>query len=538
MTSYVPTIEPIIKPKKYLMWFRRDLRVHDNTALTMLFDDVNQILSNDINESVPPILAVYTITPKQWLEHDMSLVQMDFIFRTLKQLATTLFIKLGIPLKIINSDTFTNSVTAIKELCTTQSITHVFANIEYESNEQARDSLLDKLLDKHNIKFNRYHDQCILTPNTIKTGDDSMYKVFTPFYKKWQSILEASPVQVYPVPVAINKTATSSDDEHLKMLLKTIDSYHEQTIELFKLYYGIKQSTVDAILKNTYEDYPAGESQAQKRLKEFVKEDIVNYNTARDKPALMATSQMSAYLTVGSISARVCYHQANKLLNAFNQANTKGESETSQTDIERWISELAWRDFYRHVISYRPDILKGSAYKIVTDKKVEWSYDNDDFKKWCEGRTGVPLVDAAMRCLNATGFMHNRLRMVTAMFLTKDLLIDWRLGERYFMQHLIDGDFASNNGGWQWSASTGVDASPYFRIMNPFSQAKTHDEKAIFIKTWLPELRDMPPTILHDEAKLRQALSTKGKFANVDYPQPMVEHKQARLYAIQQFKQQ
>ena len=148
----------------------------------------------------------------------------------------------------------------------------------------------------------------------------------------------------------------------------------------------------------------------------------------------------------------------------------------------------------------------------------------------------MPLIDAAMRCLNQTGFMHNRLRMVTAMFLTKDLFIDWRWGERYFMQRLIDGDFASNNGGWQWSASVGTDAAPYFRIMNPFSQAKTHDKEAIFIKTWLPELKAVKPSILHDEAKLRQALSAKGELANVDYPQPMVEHKQARLYAIGQFK--
>ena len=148
----------------------------------------------------------------------------------------------------------------------------------------------------------------------------------------------------------------------------------------------------------------------------------------------------------------------------------------------------------------------------------------------------MPLVDAAMRCLNATGFMHNRLRMVTAMFLTKDLLIDWRLGERYFMQRLIDGDFASNNGGWQWSASVGTDAAPYFRIMNPFSQAKTHDKEAIFIKTWLPELKDIPTNILHDEHKLRAALSKDGAFAAIDYPVPMVEHKVARLNAIAQFK--
>lgn len=148
----------------------------------------------------------------------------------------------------------------------------------------------------------------------------------------------------------------------------------------------------------------------------------------------------------------------------------------------------------------------------------------------------MPLVDAAMRCLNATGFMHNRLRMVTAMFLTKDLLIDWRLGERYFMQQLIDGDFASNNGGWQWSASTGTDSAPYFRIMNPFSQAKTHDTDAEFIKEWLPELNDIPASVLHSEDKMQKELAKGGKFANIDYPLPMVEHKVARQLAIAEFK--
>jgi deoxyribodipyrimidine photo-lyase len=271
-----------------------------------------------------------------------------------------------------------------------------------------------------------------------------------------------------------------------------------------------------------------------------VQQDIEEYSLTRDQPALMGTSQLSAYLTLGVISPRLCYLTADARLESKNFADNESELEifenNSKGDVERWISELAWRDFYRHVLVDRPDIVKGAAYKKDTDNKLNWSYDNDDFEAWCQGMTGVPLIDAAMRCLNQTGFMHNRLRMVTAMFLTKDLFIDWRLGERYFMQNLIDGDFASNNGGWQWSASTGTDAAPYFRIMNPFSQAKTHDKDAIFIKSWLPELKDIPANILHDENKLRKALSKQGAFAHVNYPLPMVEHKQARRYAIEQFK--
>ena len=287
---------------------------------------------------------------------------------------------------------------------------------------------------------------------------------------------------------------------------------------------------MDTQLEYARSAYPAGENAARKRLAAFIAEDIDNYDVSRDVPSLHATSQLSAYLTIGAISPRLCYLQASKA-----QEDLHG-NDGDNDDINRWISELAWRDFYRHVLVEKPALIRHQAYKHETDTKINWSYHQDDFAAWCEGKTGVPLVDAAMRCLNATSFMHNRLRMVTAMFLTKDLLIDWRLGERYFMQQLIDGDFASNNGGWQWSASTGTDSAPYFRIMNPFSQAKAHDSDAIFIKTWLPELKPIPISILHSEDKMRQALAKGGKFANIDYPVPMVEHKAARLLAIAEFK--
>jgi deoxyribodipyrimidine photo-lyase len=285
-----------------------------------------------------------------------------------------------------------------------------------------------------------------------------------------------------------------------------------------------------AQLKQAREDYPAGEDAAIQRLKEFVAEDIEDYDVSRDKPILQGTSHLSAYLTIGAISPRLCYLQA-----AQAQEKLHG-NDSDNEDINRWISELAWRDFYRHVLVDKPKLIEHKAYKEDADNKVNWSYDKDDFAAWCAGKTGVPLVDAAMRCLNATGFMHNRLRMVTAMFLTKDLLIDWRWGERYFMQQLIDGDFASNNGGWQWSASTGTDSAPYFRIMNPFSQGKSHDAKGEFIKTWLPELKDVPVSTLHSEDTMRKALKKGGEFADIDYPVPMVEHKEVRKLAIAEFK--
>ncbi|WP_438012785.1 cryptochrome/photolyase family protein [Psychrobacter raelei] len=543
-----------------LMWFRRDLRLHDNTALTLLLEQVLQ--ASQHTESC--LQAVFVITPKQWLAHDMSISQVDLMMRTLTHLTRDLNHKLGMKLSVLQAESYSDSIDVIEAFCVNNHITHVGCNYEYEVNEQQRDTALAKRLSKLNIKFNQYHDQCILPPNTIKTGDDTLYKVFTPFYKKWQQTLQISPPVLYDInrlaegdikqkltDLNINQASTdtsstqnTSSTQHTSTMQSIKDS-HQSVLQRFTSHYQLSESDADTILESARADYPAGEQVAIDRLNSFVQQDIEEYSLTRDQPALIGTSHLSAYLTLGIISPRSCYLTANARLESKSFADENlvdSESEleifenNSKGDVERWISELAWRDFYRHVLVDRPNIVKGAAYKKDTDNKLNWSCDNDDFQAWCQGMTGVPLIDAAMRCLNQTGFMHNRLRMVTAMFLTKDLFIDWRLGERYFMQNLIDGDFASNNGGWQWSASTGTDAAPYFRIMNPFSQAKTHDKDAIFIKSWLPELKDLPANILHDENKLRKALSKQGAFAHVNYPLPMVEHKQARRYAIEQFK--
>ena len=549
----MPSINPTnpASPSSYLMWFRRDLRLKDNTALSQISEIIKQSATqsktqpSELTKLVKPprLKALFVVTAEQWLQHDMSIAQVDFIFRTLKILATSLFEQLNIEMYLLQSATFDSCIPVINDFCQQHNITHIASNFEYEVNEQQRDSALEQLLTKQGIQFSQYHDQCILPPMSVTTNEDTMYKVFTPFYKKWQSILETSTPTLYSIDKV---NAALSNPDRLAQLLKDIDDLHQQTLRLFYKAYSdadfIENDNVNNQLLNTVRHaYPAGEAAARNQLQQFLAEEVQQYDIGRDQPALEATSRLSAYLTIGAISPRLCYLQAKQVLQAIyennsNQAGITGQTSGAEKDVQRWISELAWRDFYRHVIFDRTDIVTGNAYNKIADEKVNWAYDQADFTKWCQGKTGVPLVDAAMRCLNQTGFMHNRLRMVTAMFLTKDLFIDWRWGERYFMQQLIDGDFASNNGGWQWSASVGTDAAPYFRIMNPFSQAKTHDKQAVFIKTWLPELRPIPAKVFHDEAKLRQALSEKGEFANVDYPQPMVEHKQARLYAIEQFK--
>ena len=511
----------------YLMWFRRDLRIHDNTALAALCER-----ANDNNALVS---AVFFMTPEQWRAHDMSLTQLDHIARTLPILAKSLQKQLNITLNVQVCENFSDCVESFETLCIANNIRCVMANHEYEGNEIARDEELTKQLAKSDIEFMRWHDQCILPPRTITTNDDSMYQVFTPFYKKWRHTLEVGDIQIHDAPavksnrksdlqLAENSANTIKEIENLAS--KTVIDYQKQQ-QTHESYYHID---MDSQLNHVRKAYPAGEVAACHRLDQFITEDIDNYDVSRDVPSLQATSQLSAYLTIGSISPRLCYLQATTALEKLHGNDSDNE------DINRWISELAWRDFYRHVLDYKPELIRHKAYKHETDIKINWSYNQDDFEAWYTGKTGVPLVDAAMRCLNATGFMHNRLRMVTAMFLTKDLLIDWRLGERYFMQQLIDGDFASNNGGWQWSASTGTDSAPYFRIMNPFSQAKTHDPDGEFIKTWLPELKDIPTSILHSEDKMRKELAKGGQFSAINYPMPMVEHKVARQLAIAEFK--
>ncbi|WP_350657383.1 FAD-binding domain-containing protein [Psychrobacter sp. S1-30-MNA-CIBAN-0213] len=529
----------------YLMWFRRDLRLHDNTALAALCEQANAD-----NASVS---AIFFLTPEQWQAHDTSLAQVDHIARTLPILAQDLQTQLNITLTVQVCLSFADCVDALNTLCEANTISLVMANHEYEGNEIDRDEQLTKQLAKNDIEFIRWHDQCILPPQSITTNDsDSMYKVFTPFYKKWRHTLDVSNMQMHEATAVksnnknklkTSKASATTIKDIEKLSKETVDGYQKtlqdgcsQGID------SLKHIDMDAQLDHARTAYPAGEAAACQRLEDFIADDIDNYDVSRDVPSLHATSQLSAYLTIGSISPRLCYLQASKAQEKLhgNDSDTFNDSDNSDNsdnnDINRWISELAWRDFYRHVLVDKPALIRHKAYKEETDTKINWSYDNDDFYAWCTGMTGVPLVDAAMRCLNATGFMHNRLRMVTAMFLTKDLLIDWRLGERYFVQQLIDSDFASNNGGWQWSASTGTDSAPYFRIMNPFSQAKTHDTDGEFIKTWLPELKDIPGSILHSEDKMRKELAKGGKFADINYPLPMVEHKAARQLAIAEFK--
>jgi deoxyribodipyrimidine photo-lyase len=246
---------------------------------------------------------------------------------------------------------------------------------------------------------------------------------------------------------------------------------------------------------------------------------MAQYQPDRDCPAIPGTSVLSPYLAAGLVSAGQCLHAA--------LMQNQGEFETGQRGIVVWITELLWREFYQHLLFGYPALSMHQPMRVETNAVV-WRDAPEDFDAWAKGRTGVPIVDAAMRQLLATGWMHNRLRMVVAMFLTKNLLIDWRLGEAFFMQHLIDGELAANNGGWQWSASTGADSAPYFRVFNPISQSEKFDPQGAFIKHWVPELSTLGGKEIHNPSPVaRKALN---------YPEQIVNLQSSRVRAIEAFK--
>ncbi len=470
-----------------LVWLRSDLRSRDNTAL-----------HHAAKASDQGVVCIYIISPEDWRAHDTASVRVDFVLRTLEELSDALN-KLNIPLIVETAEAKKDIPRILLETARKRECAALRFNIEYEVNESRRDAKVTEAFLEAGLAVHAHHDQTVIPPGDIRTGDDGFYSVFSPFKKNWLRTLgDRGAPDPLPAP---------DRQDSLK----------------------IKSSSIPGKVKGFESDisselWPAGEEVAQRVLDTFCDDRIDDYKDRRDFPAEPATSRLSPYLAVGAISARQCLAAAMK-------AN-KGRADGGRQGPAHWISELVWREFYRHIIVGYPRVSMGRAMRTETDE-IEWSYDEDAFDRWRRGMTGFPIVDAAMRQLLEVGWMHNRMRMVAAMFLTKDLLIDWRWGERHFMQHLIDGDLAQNNGGWQWSASTGADAAPYFRIFNPVSQSRKFDPDGEFIRRYVPELADVDAKDIHDPERIASLL--RGE---LDYPEPMVDHGDARERAIKAFKAQ
>ena len=372
--------------------------------------------------------------------------RVDFIHQTLQQLKQEL-VTLGSDLRVF----YSTPDEVWPQLINEYNITGVYTNHDYEPYAISRDEKVRNLLALHNISFNTYKDQCIFEYDEVLKDDGKPYTVFTPYSKKWRAKLNDFYLRAYPT------------ERYFQHLFKPTQPHVLPTLEQM----GFQASG---------HVFPS---------KEVAQGIIKNYDKTRDFPAIQGTSLLGIHFRFGTISIRV---KARKAL-ALNQT---------------YLNELIWRDFYMQILANFPHVAK-RAFRPEYDL-IEWRNNEEEFAAWCEGKTGYPIVDAGMRQLNTTGYMHNRVRMIVASFLTKHLLIDWRWGEAYFAKKLLDFDLSANNGGWQWAAGCGTDAAPYFRVFNPQLQTEKFDKQLTYVKHWVPEygtIKQIKPIVQHDFARKR-----------------------------------
>ncbi|KAF4460555.1 deoxyribodipyrimidine photo-lyase [Fusarium albosuccineum] len=484
-------------------WFKMDLRISDNKALALASDKAK--------EAGVPLIAIYIVSPQDYEAHIRAPARIDFMLRTLAIIREDLA-ELDIPLYVETVERRKKIPDRILELMDEWGASHIYANMEYEVDELRREATMVRDFAENGISFEVVHDTCVVPPGELHSGSGNQYAVYSPWYRAWVAHIHENLdlLELYDPP---EKNPASARTAFKKLFETAIPDAPEN-----KKLGSEEQKRLRSL-------WPCGEHEAKKRLDKFCEEMIGNYSKKRNIPADLGTSCLSVHLASGTISARTCVRTARdrnktKKLNGGNEG------------IQTWISEVAWRDFYKHVLVNWPHVCMNKPFKPEY-ANISWSYDEEHFAAWCEGRTGFPIVDAAMRQLKHLGYMHNRCRMIVACFLAKDLLIDWRKGERYFMEHLIDGDFASNNGGWGFSASVGVDPQPYFRIFNPLLQSEKFDPTGAYIRKWVPELKDLDSKEIHDPYNRGAGPKAKKK----GYPKPIVEHKECRERALAVYKE-
>lgn len=478
-----------------LVWFRSDLRTRDHTALHAACAD----------RSERGVVGLFILCADQWRRHEYAPARVDFILRTLGELSAALR-EINIPLVIIECDKPGAIPDTVLGAARLFGCDRVHFNAEHEVDERRRDEAAAALLAKHGVRAVPHSDQCLFEPGTIRTGEGGAFTVFTPFKNAvMRALQERGRPAVLPAPrkqadTGIASTEVPRGPQGFSLPEDEKDGPHEFAPVLTP--------------KGAAALWPAGEKEALKRLGTFCRGPIGQYEQCRDAPGIEGTSRLSPYLTVGAISHRQCL------------AASMEDHADSQ-----WVVEILWREFYIHVMAAFPRVCMGRAFRQATER-IRWNENEEHERAWREGRTGVPIVDAGMRQLLREGWMHNRVRMIVAMFLTKNLFLDWRRGESWFMRNLIDGFFASNNGGWQWSAGTGTDAAPYFRVFNPVSQSRRVDPEGRYIKKHVPELRGLEADEIHAPWEMPPL-----KQAAMEYPrQPIVDLSESRKRAIEAFR--
>ncbi len=470
-----------------LVWFRRDLRVSDNTALRRATE-----------AATDGTVAVFALTPEQWHEHDEAPAKVEFWLENLRLLADELAAR-NVALRIVRTEDYDGLPRALAEFAREVGATALYFNREHEVNERRRDRAVREALEQTGLEVHAFDDHTILPPLAVRTRQGGPYSVFSPYKRAWIDVAKQAAIDVLPPPEVQRPIDVESDP-----VPDSADGFPRGTARL--------------------DLWPAGEKAAQGKLGAFVQHRLRAYDDQRDLPGTNGTSTLSPYLAAGVLSPR-------QALNAALQAN-RDRFHGGSKGADTWIGELIWREFYAQVLRAFPRVSMHRAFRPELDENVAWRDDPEALEAWKDGRTGVPIVDGAMRQLARTGWMHNRLRMVVAMFLSKNLLIDWREGERHFMRHLIDGDLASNNGGWQWSASVGTDAAPYFRIFNPISQSERFDPDGRFLHRFVPELEGVTGKALHDPRRLGE-VDREGR----GYPAMIVDPKPTRERAIAAFRE-
>lgn len=450
-----------------LFIFRRDLRLNDNLGF---IDAINS------GEKVYPI---FILNPEQIDKNKnpyFSNNSVQFMCESLRDLNKQLLNKLNL-YNGSNED-------VIEELLESGKIKKVFFNIDHTGYSQKRDAMIEQLCKKYKVECIMIDEVGLLPIGSVKTSDGKLYSKFTPFYEKIKS-------KHVPTPVTIpNKYVNSISTIKTKYsfpVSKLTGFYHENKNVSVR---GGRDKALD-ILDN---------------IKEFK-----NYNKSRDYPAI-ETTRLSAYLKYGCVSVREVYYKMKKSL---------GPSSAL-------LRQLYWREFYLGISQQYPEIMRGKSLK-PSYENIKWQGTLAHFNKWKDGLTGFPIVDAGMREMNVTGYMHNRCRMIVSSFLIKTLLVDWHKGEKYFAQTLVDYDFSNNNGGWQWSSGSGTDSQPYFRIFNPWAQSEKYDPDAEYIKKWIPELKNVSAKDIHTWYK-----SYKNN-SDTDYPKPIVDYAEQKEKALEMY---
>ncbi len=452
-----------------LWWLRRDLRLADNDALRAALAGGRRVVPVFVLD--PALLDGPTSSPTRtaFLLGGLRALDADLHAR-----GSRLVVRRGRP------------VEALARLLAETGATAIYAEDDHSPYAARRDGEVGQRLPLRLVG-----SSAIRPPGTVLKAGGAPYTVFTPFSRAWLAQPLPAPSDLWAAPAALPDPGDAAGEP-----------------------------LPDTPALPAAVPFPPGEAEAQRRLRAFAAESIAAYDLLRDRVDMEGTSRLSPYLRFGMVAPR-----------AAAVAALAAQAEQTGGGAGRWLNELIWRDFYSHILAHFPHVARESFRPAARD--IAWRNDPWEFIAWCAGETGYPIVDAAMRQLNTSGWMHNRARMIVASFLVKDLLIDWRWGERWFMRRLVDGDPASNNGGWQWTAGTGTDAAPYFRVFNPVTQGHKFDPAGRYVRRWLPALAGVPDAFVHEPWRLGAAEQrAAGCVIGRDYPAPIIDHALARERAL------